>query len=331
MFSYFRLNVFLLISLLFSISSSYAYSVPRNSIFDISIGDGPGSTLVPRNQLTARANPTVCANLTINETKSGVYVATIRVSTCYCVVGGSLTTASSADYDRAFATGSTAINQTALSEYASSNGLTRAQAVSGIKSGVVSAMNGKTSTCTYPANSEPACGDTCPFTCASGYKACGTTTCIASTATCASGVKKRDSSKLCPAGWEACGTGLTSFGSISDGWECVNTSKDIESCGGCQQPMPGNKVGVDCTAIAGANGVACVSGECQIASCIKGYNLVDNACIRTTSNRSWTAKQTSSSTSKYWTEQLKPVAREKVYPKRTRIATASPRTAGAGL
>jgi hypothetical protein len=137
--------------------------------------------------------------------------------------------------------------------------------------------------------------DTCSFTCASSTnKPCGTN-CIASTATCASGLpQKRDfDRRRCPAGYEVCKTGIKGFGGRSGGWECVNTQADLESCGGCQQPLEGRSAGVDCTAIVGMAGVTCVSGVCDVNSCLKGYKLENNACIPTTRSASSAASSSS--------------------------------------
>jgi hypothetical protein len=40
------------------------------------------------------------------------------------------------------------------------------------------------------------------------------------------------------------------------GWECVDTSSDIESCGGCEWPVAGGKQGEDCAALEGVSQVA---------------------------------------------------------------------------
>jgi len=120
------------------------------------------------------------------------------------------------------------------------------------------------------------CAFTCPLT---TQKQCGST-CVASTTACTSAVPvKRDvDTKKCQTGWDVCETGLVGFGGKSVGWECVNTQADLESCGGCARPTEGGRVGVDCTAIVGANGVACVDGSCQVASCLRGFKLFNNEC-----------------------------------------------------
>lgn len=61
---------------------------------------------------------------------------------------------------------------------------------------------------------------------------------------------------LCPPGLEACYTSDLSmkFGRPV-GWECVDTSSDIESCGGCEWPVAGQIQGQDCSELAGVSKV----------------------------------------------------------------------------
>lgn len=40
------------------------------------------------------------------------------------------------------------------------------------------------------------------------------------------------------------------------GWECVDTSSDVESCGGCEWPVSGKGQGEDCSAMDGVSEVA---------------------------------------------------------------------------
>lgn len=54
------------------------------------------------------------------------------------------------------------------------------------------------------------------------------------------------------------------------GFECVDFTADLRSCGGCSSLDP---IEHDCTKIPHAEGVACVVGECQISSCQPGYSL----------------------------------------------------------
>ncbi|KIK71014.1 hypothetical protein GYMLUDRAFT_309720 [Collybiopsis luxurians FD-317 M1] len=69
----------------------------------------------------------------------------------------------------------------------------------------------------------------------------------------------------CPKGLDACPiSGLT-----SGDYECLDTSAELESCGGCASVGQGQ----DCTAIKGAWNVGCESGSCKVYSCAAGYLL----------------------------------------------------------
>lgn len=107
-----------------------------------------------------------------------------------------------------------------------------------------------------------------PLGCDAGFTLCGTSFCISATQQCVSGIpaaRRRSlagqaalGEALCPAGLQACYT--TDMASLamgkSVGWECVDTSKDMESCGGCQYPIMGEAKGEDCTAKAGVDNVS---------------------------------------------------------------------------
>jgi len=60
----------------------------------------------------------------------------IRERTCYCNIDGALTPATVTDINNAFATTSTAINQTAFSSYISTNGISRTTAINNVKSAI---------------------------------------------------------------------------------------------------------------------------------------------------------------------------------------------------
>lgn len=53
------------------------------------------------------------------------------------------------------------------------------------------------------------------------------------------------------------------------GYECINTSGTLESCGGCMSLGEAQ----DCTLIKGADNVGCVRGKCIIGTCMDGYYL----------------------------------------------------------
>lgn len=167
----------------------------------------------------------------------------------------------------------------------------------------------------------PACvnGNPCGFTCTNGFSASppsNPTACVCSApsvvcngqcgspAACPSSVvtnKQRrwvgsgSCTEMGP-GWTACGV----FGGGALAWECVHTTRDLESCecacppavfvthstffvfqtnlnvnysgGGCAFPLtPYSPIGQDCTAIPGVADVACQSGKCSVRHCMSGY------------------------------------------------------------
>lgn len=75
---------------------------------------------------------------------------------------------------------------------------------------------------------------------------------------------------LCPASHEACAI------EGSAGFECIDTSSNLEQCGGCA-----SNAGVDCTSLEGVDSVGCVAGTCEIWSCADGfiYDAEASACV----------------------------------------------------
>jgi len=67
---------------------------------------------------------------------------------------------------------------------------------------------------------------------------------------------------LCPAGLEAC-----PIAKMSTDYECLDTTFELESCGGCVALGKGQ----DCTAIKGAWNVGCEQGSCKVYTCAAGY------------------------------------------------------------
>ncbi|KAK4058483.1 hypothetical protein OIO90_000645 [Microbotryomycetes sp. JL221] len=96
---------------------------------------------------------------------------------------------------------------------------------------------------------------------------------------------------LCPEHETACPiVGAASFNSalndmtpgaldaLSGGYECLDTTQSLESCGGCASTGEGQ----DCTKIRGAVGVGCDAGSCVVFSCQAGWrpNLSGTKCVR---------------------------------------------------
>jgi hypothetical protein len=72
---------------------------------------------------------------------------------------------------------------------------------------------------------------------------------------------------ICPVDSEACPIATAS--GLSGEVECIDTSSELESCGGCTSIGQGQ----DCTAIEGAWNVGCNRGKCEVLSCADGYTL----------------------------------------------------------
>lgn len=86
---------------------------------------------------------------------------------------------------------------------------------------------------------------------------------------------------ICPPNEQLCGVWSATPGHA---WECINTQRNLESCGGCVTPLPGQRAsGRDCTAIPGVSSVQCVYGECVVGKCTHGWkvNAAGNGCFST--------------------------------------------------
>ncbi|KAG8966296.1 Dihydroxyacetone synthase [Tulasnella sp. 419] len=71
-----------------------------------------------------------------------------------------------------------------------------------------------------------------------------------------------------------CGLKTPSWDQNRPPWECINTTRDSRSCGGCVIPYAhGEANGRDCTIIPGATKVACVNSECVVKRCEAGWSL----------------------------------------------------------
>ena len=84
----------------------------------------------------------------------------------------------------------------------------------------------------------------------------------------------------CPAHLTACGIPSTSF-FTGRNYECIDTLSDIESCGACAFPLPGQPMGIDCTALPHTMGVTCHLGQCVVEDCERGFefNTEGSGCI----------------------------------------------------
>ncbi|KAH9974977.1 hypothetical protein BGW80DRAFT_1170013, partial [Lactifluus volemus] len=133
--------------------------------------------------------------------------------------------------------------------------------------------------CVYPEYATPTCinQDPCGFLCPdefTPYPPSNPTSCVcpAPSVLCNGQWKKRwlgsgICSEMGPE-WAACGV----FGGSARSWECINTARDLESCGGCMLPLtPYTPIGEDCSSLPGVADVACIAGECVVHRCLPGY------------------------------------------------------------
>lgn len=89
---------------------------------------------------------------------------------------------------------------------------------------------------------------------------------------------REQDSAFCPDSLSAC-----PIPSLQGGYECVDTTQELENCGGCTV----DGAGMDCTSIAGVSGVGCLSGQCVVFSCTEGYRLSSaGACVPSLLGRS---------------------------------------------
>ncbi|OWZ61609.1 hypothetical protein AYX15_06199 [Cryptococcus neoformans] len=87
----------------------------------------------------------------------------------------------------------------------------------------------------------------------------------------------------CPTGMNAC-----NVNGVANSWECVDSTTDIESCGGCtygDYSPSGNaseSTGVDCTALPGVlrGSVTCSGGRCNAFACKRGWTLQNGECTK---------------------------------------------------
>ncbi|OCH90062.1 hypothetical protein OBBRIDRAFT_826179 [Obba rivulosa] len=159
--------------------------------------------------------------------------------------------------------------------------------------------------CTYPDNSSPFCeaGNPCGFTCSNGFtpepaKNPDSCVCEAPNTVCngvcgefkgcsSSSPKRRDPQlrkrAVCEDGLTPCGVYGWQGQRSSQAWECVDTTSDLESCGGCAVPLHyASPHGIDCTALPGVADVSCNFGSCVVHRCLPGYqvSLDGTFCLR---------------------------------------------------
>ncbi|KAJ7723484.1 hypothetical protein DFH07DRAFT_277752 [Mycena maculata] len=228
--------------------------------------------------LVPRTNPsTVCACVSGSLTVAGVNCGTLETELCTCI--SVLTEVC------------TSSTRTPLTIGRQVGGV--GPTVSALTDKINTCDSGSKKTCTHPDNSVPSCSrsNLCGYTCDDGYKDCNGS-CQRSCPSSGTLVTKRDAEywghrvqKSCKVGWSACGI---SGGGPRD-WECVDTRRDLESCGGCPtgtvSALTGDSTGADCTVIPNVADVSCVAGGCAVHKCLPGYKVdaSGKACVEDTS------------------------------------------------
>ncbi|KAH8094606.1 hypothetical protein BXZ70DRAFT_348089 [Cristinia sonorae] len=148
--------------------------------------------------------------------------------------------------------------------------------------------------CTYPDNCDPLCAKSnpCGFQCKNGFSPfppSKPTDCVCLSPkkvcngicgdfpSCPSAHPKRELEMAkryatCDKGFTACGVFGWPGMRASQAWECIDTTSDLESCGGCAVPLTiSSPQGIDCTAIPGVADVSCHAGSCMVHRCLPGY------------------------------------------------------------
>jgi hypothetical protein len=84
--------------------------------------------------------------------------------------------------------------------------------------------------------------------------------------------RKRKSLAFCAAPMELCPLGGGRL-------ECIDTTRNLESCGGCWSTGEGQ----DCTMIVNADAVGCLNGRCVVKACTAGFKVDTEGagCIET--------------------------------------------------
>ncbi|KAK4686381.1 hypothetical protein P7C73_g3751, partial [Tremellales sp. Uapishka_1] len=216
---------------------------------------------------------------------------TLDDSICLCLTAGVLTPDSISTLNTQIKANGTLVQQ--LTNNAPGTvGYTGASLLNYITNAEPAVIAGKTSTgCTYPTGADPSsCSPGCAYTCPNNGYVCNGA-CVLPTTTCTSNVARRavDDTQLpldlrCPKGFSACLIPSSTARPVFTGsnFECIETSRDLESCGGCTYPLPGQSYGQDCTAIPHTSGVSCESSRCHISGCLSGFTKNGTSCVPTT-------------------------------------------------
>lgn len=134
-------------------------------------------------------------------------------------------------------------------------------------------------TCDYPVANYRPTTCSCGWECNPGFFKCGNRCIDHARQMCqlvsAVPIPRALSPLRCSQGESLCRIPLRNGGK-DKGYECIDTSSNLESCGGC----PDDSSAVDCSVIPHASSASCVNGACVVSSCQRGYKLANNECVR---------------------------------------------------
>jgi len=184
-------------------------------------------------------------------------------------------------------------------------------AVAALTSAIDDAPNRQT--CTYPDNSivPTTCSTSnpCDFDCTTGfapYPAATPTSCVSTACddgyvysgnACVLTASHPGSKRGIKRGAQVCRNGLMACGVPGyNQWECLDTTTDLDSCGGCVFPPPSFifsslttsqqsqiSSGVDCSLIPHVADVKCLESKCVVTKCNRGFTVSqdngDSDCI----------------------------------------------------
>ncbi|KAI0037172.1 hypothetical protein K488DRAFT_39635, partial [Vararia minispora EC-137] len=141
--------------------------------------------------------------------------------------------------------------------------------------------------CSYPANAIPSCqpGSPCSFRCPPPYVlqdgqcACSVPGYTECNDVCGRFPHVRiatyaQAAQTCEAYESVCGV----HDGAKRGFECLDVTRNLESCGGCMIPHPfsdGEQIanGTDCSAIPSVLSVTCEGGRCAVRDCHAGFRV----------------------------------------------------------
>lgn len=136
--------------------------------------------------------------------------------------------------------------------------------------------SGSASSCqTCGTNSVAPAGSKTCTTCGAGTAPDATKASCTPTSTYKATRRNEKVMRMCPKGFEACP--IQGKKGVTGGYECIDTSSDLTSCGGC----PGTIEAKDCSTFDSLAISTCVRGQC-VHDCSRGFTMTSKGCKRTT-------------------------------------------------